>query len=95
MVTRCPRRFPLTPQAYKLELSPGAAFIHFRDPTNSITTLRSLVAKARDEDAELARLADGEKGFGVLGGGPGTGGAVPGLRASVHLPNIVVRVGVG
>lgn len=76
-------------EAYRLELSAGAAFIHFKDPSGSMNTLRELVAKARDEDPELARLADGEKGFGVLGGGSGDGGAVPGLRSSVHLPDIV------
>ena len=76
-------------EAYKVEVSPGAAFLHFTDPSGSIAKLRELVAKARDEDPELARLADGEKGFGVLGGGPGSGGAVPGLRSSVHIPDIV------
>mmetsp|Transcript_36525 Transcript_36525/g.72363 ORF Transcript_36525/g.72363 Transcript_36525/m.72363 type:complete len:309 (+) Transcript_36525:196-1122(+) len=65
---------PFELEAYKIELSAGAAFLHFRDPTDSFGRLRALVASVRDTDPELATFDD------LLGGR---------VREAVHLPDIV------
>ena len=74
-------------EARAVELSPGAAFLHFDDPSGAVARLRALVAAVRDDDG----LGD------TTTGGAGGGGALAGLdaelggrvRASVHIPDIV------
>ena len=61
-------------EAYRLELSPGAAFVHFRDPTGAMDRLRACVARARDENPALRTWDE------RLGGR---------VRGAVHLPDIV------
>ena len=45
-----------TIEATRVEMSSGAVFIHFSDPSGGFAKLRELVARARDEDPELAAL---------------------------------------
>lgn len=47
---------PFELEASRIELSPGAGFLHFSDPTGSIGRLRACVERARDFDPELAAL---------------------------------------
>jgi hypothetical protein len=66
---------PFELEAYKIELSTGAAFLHFKDSADSsIGRLRALVADIRDSDPTLAALDD------KLGGR---------VKRAVHLPDIV------
>jgi hypothetical protein len=63
-------------EAYQLELSPGAVFLHFRDSSGTIDRLRNIVRQARDSDPVLAALDINPEFSGRI-------------RQSVHLPNIV------
>lgn len=65
---------PFDLEAYRIEISPGAAFLHFKDPNGSIARLRSLVEKVRDHDPHLEALDRQLEGR---------------VRSSVHIPDIV------
>jgi len=82
---------PFTLEAQRLELSPGAAFLHFADPSGAVERLRRAVARARDSDPALEKLATVDYPAAATGAGAGAGaqGSSGDIRASVHLPDIV------
>ena len=72
---------PFTLEARRIELSPGAAFLHFCDPSGTVERLRQLVAQARDEDQGLAAVVQ-DYNAGKVDGDQA-------VRGAVHLPDIV------
>ncbi len=80
---------PFTLEAHHIELSPGAAFLHFFDPSGTIDRLRDLVKHARDKDPQLAAVVAelDESSVSQSDGDEGRGNST--LRDSVHIPDIV------